>query len=165
MTAPARTMTLTDRAAKLPLRVESEPHGAGITQPYAASALPGLIAARTNLDIQQEIETAWRYADGMETAAARRALLARADQNSPRLQGDHLGQGRFPLCVRRGDRGRPRAGHRVLQPRPAPDRRSTRHLRPRLAALEKPGCGRGELSPTFAEVCRFTFQPQQAEPS
>ena len=30
---------------------------------FAATALQGLIAARTNLDIQQEIETASRYAD------------------------------------------------------------------------------------------------------
>ena len=32
-------------------------------------------------------------------------------------------------------------------------------------ALEKPGFGRCELSHTFAEVCRFTFQPKPAEPS
>ena len=47
---------------------------------YAASALAGLIAARTNLDIEREIETAWRYADGMEAEAARRAKLAMADE-------------------------------------------------------------------------------------
>ena len=29
----------------------------------------------------------------------------------------------------------------------------------------KPFFGRCELSHTFAEVCRFTFQPKQAEPS
>ncbi len=39
---------------------------------FAAAALQGLIAARTNLDIEAEIETAWRYADGMEAIAKRR---------------------------------------------------------------------------------------------
>ena len=42
---------------------------------FAATALQGLIAARTNLDIQQEIETAWRYADAMEAVAKQRDIL------------------------------------------------------------------------------------------
>ena len=36
---------------------------------FAAIALQGLIAARTNLDIEGEVEMAWRYADHMETVA------------------------------------------------------------------------------------------------
>ena len=88
---------------------------------FAASALQGLIAARTNFDIQEEVETAWRYADGMEAEAARR---------DRRLIGEVL-----DAYGRATDAG------------------------------GKPFFGRCELSHTFAEVCRFAFQPKQAEPS
>ena len=48
---------------------------------FATDALQGLIAARTNLDIAAEVETAWRYADAMEAEARRRE--AGADDDSP----------------------------------------------------------------------------------
>lgn len=39
---------------------------------FAAAGLQGVLAARTNLDVAGEIETAWQYADGMEAEAVRR---------------------------------------------------------------------------------------------
>ena len=49
---------------------------------FAAIALQGLIAARSNLDIAGEVEMAWRYGDAMEDAARQRELLL-DDEDSP----------------------------------------------------------------------------------
>ena len=49
---------------------------------FAATALQGLIAARTNLDIAGEVEMAWRYGDAMEDTARQRELLL-DDEDSP----------------------------------------------------------------------------------
>ena len=51
---------------------------------FAATALQGLVAARTNLDIQGEIETAWRYADGMESVAKLRENINDVDSPGAR---------------------------------------------------------------------------------
>ena len=51
---------------------------------FAATALQGLIAARTNLDIQPEVETAWRYADAMETVAKQRDRINAEDSHPAR---------------------------------------------------------------------------------
>ena len=47
---------------------------------FAASALQGLLAARTNLDFKAEVGLAWRYAERMETEAKRRELIGIADE-------------------------------------------------------------------------------------
>ena len=48
---------------------------------FAATALQGLIAARSNLDIAGEVEMAWRYGDAMEDTARQRELPG--DEDSP----------------------------------------------------------------------------------
>ena len=57
---------------------------------FAATALQGLIAARTNLDIQQEVETAWRYADAMEAVATLRERAAEDTQPARQATRDAL---------------------------------------------------------------------------
>ena len=42
---------------------------------FAATALQGLIGARSNLDIGGEVEMAWHYGDAMEDAARQRERL------------------------------------------------------------------------------------------
>ena len=39
---------------------------------FAAAALTGLLAARGNLEIQEEVGFSWRYGELMEAAAKRR---------------------------------------------------------------------------------------------
>ena len=132
---------------------------------YAASALQGLIAARTNLDIQQEIETAWRYADGMEAEAARRAKLAMADQLPYDCEVTITAQADYSYALVEGIKAADEAGIEYSNR----DRRLIGEVLDAYGrasgAVEKPFFGRCELSHTFAEVCRFTFQPKQAEPS
>ena len=93
---------------------------------------------RTNLDIQQEIETAWRYADAMEAEAARRAKLAMADQLDCAVTITAKAAFRYAfvegIAAARGQ------------------------------GIEYPNRER-RLIGEVLEVCRFTFQPKQAEPS
>ena len=129
---------------------------------FAASALQGLIAARTNLDIQQEIETAWRYADAMEAEAARRAKLAMADQLDCAVTITAKAAFRYAFVE-----GIEAAREQGIE-YPNRERRLIGEVLDtygRAKDAGHPGFGRYELSHTFAEVCRFTFQPKQAEPS
>jgi len=112
---------------------------------YAASALAGLLAARTNLDIEGEIEAAWRYADGMEAEAARRAKQDVADKSA--LEGLEAAteQG-----IEYSNRERRLIGE-VLD------------AYGRATDVGNSFQGRCELTHTLTEVCRFTFLPRQEE--
>ena len=130
---------------------------------YAASALQGLIAARTNFDIEGEIETAWRYADGMEAEAARRAKLEMADQLPYDCAVTITARADFSTALIDGCQAAVDQGIEY----------SNRERRLIGEVLDAYGCatdagnsfqGRCELTHTFDEVCRFTFQPRQ-EPS
>ena len=131
---------------------------------FAASALQGLIAARTNFDIQEEVETAWRYADGMEAEAARRDKLAMADQLPHDCEVTIQAKADFSYALVEGIEAAREQGLDYVN-------RDRRLIAEVLAAYGRaqdagnPFFGRCELSHTFAEVCRFTFQPKQAEPS
>ena len=127
---------------------------------YAASALQGLIAARTNLDIQGEIETAWRYADGMEAEAARRAKLAMADQLPYDCEVTITAQADYRYALVEGFQAADEAGIEYSNR----DRRligGVLDAYGRAQDAGNPSFGRCELSHTFAEVCRFTFRPTQ----
>ena len=132
---------------------------------YAASALQGLIAARTNFDIREEVETAWRYADGMEAEAARRAQLARADQLPHDCKVTIQAKADYRYALVEGIEAAREQGIEYTNR----DRRLIGEVLTAYGrasgAVEKPFFGRCELSLTLAEVCRFTFQPKQAEPS
>ena len=58
---------------------------------FAAAALQGLIAARTDFDfeVEGEIELAWRYADAMEREAAREQGIEYSNRDR-RLIGEVL---------------------------------------------------------------------------
>ena len=132
---------------------------------YAVTALQGLIAARTNFDIREEVETAWRYADGMEAEAARRAQLARADQLPHDCKVTIQAKADYRYALVEGIEAAREQGIEYTNR----DRRLIGEVLTAYGrasgAVEKPFFGRCELSLTFAEVCRFTFQPKQAEPS
>ena len=132
---------------------------------YAASALQGLIAARTNFDIREEVETAWRYADGMEAEAARRAKLAMADQLPRDCKVTIQAKADYRYALAEGIKAAAEAGIEYSNR----DRRLIGEVLDAYGrasgAVEKPFFGRCELSHIFAEVCCFTFQPKQAEPS
>ena len=123
---------------------------------YAASALAGLLAARTNLDIEGEIEAAWRYADGMEAEAARRGQQDVADKVTITAAA-HLS---YALLE-----GLEAATEQGIE-------YSNRERRLIGEVLDAYGCahdagnsfqGRCELTHTFDQVCRFTFLPRQEE--
>ena len=130
---------------------------------FAATALQGLIAARTNFDLEQEIEAAWRYADGMEAEAARRAKLARADQLPHDCEVTIQAKADFSYALvegiaAAGDQGSDYSNR---------ERRLIGEVCDAYGRAQDAGnpfFGRCELTHTFAEVCRFTFQPKQAQP-
>jgi len=135
---------------------------------YAASALAGLLAARTNLDIEGEIEAAWRYADGMEAEAARRAKQDVADKSA---LADELpydcevritANAYFSYALMEGLEAATEQGIEY----------SNRERRLIGEVLDAYGRGRDvgnsfqgrcELTHAFTEVCRFTFLPRQPE--
>ena len=127
---------------------------------FAATALQGLIAARTNFDIKQEVATAWRYADDMEAEAARRAKLAMADQLPHDCKVTIQAKADFSYALVEGIEA---AGEQGIEYTNR-DRRLIGEVLDaygRAKAAGNPGFGRCELSHTFAEVCRFTFRPRQ----
>lgn len=129
---------------------------------YAASALAGLLAARTNLDIEGEVEAAWRYADGMEAEAARRAKLAMADELPYDCEVRITANAYFSYALMEGLEAATEQGIEY----------SNRERRLIGEVLDAYGRGRDvgnsfqgrcELTHTCTEVCRFTFLPRQPE--
>ena len=122
---------------------------------FAARALQGLIAARTNLDIAGEIDMAWRYADGMETDARRRE--AAAADGCPDAQPITLAADvDFALALAEGLTAAAAAGYHFSNR----ERRIIGEVRDAYGSasdIGAPFSGRCELTHQFCEVCRFTF--------
>ena len=132
---------------------------------FAAAALQGLIAARTNFDIEGEIETAWRYADGMEAEAARRGKLAMAADLPYDCEVTIQAKADYSYALIEGIETAAEQGIEYSNR----DRRLIGEVLEAYGRAKDAGnsfSGRCELSHTFTEVCRFTFTPkQEAEPS
>ena len=132
---------------------------------FAASALQGIIAARTDFDIAGEIELAWRYADGMEAEAARRGKLALADQLPYDCEVTITAKADYSYALVEGIEAATEQGIEYSNR----DRRLIGEVLEAYGRAEDAGnsfSGRCELSHTFGEVCRFTFTPKQDdEPS
>ena len=152
----AARMTLADKAAKLTLRVEHEPHGAGAgitlhTVHRGGQWLYQGAAAETHafLDGYTEAET------------ARRAQLARADQLPHDCKVTIQAKADFSYALVEGIEAAREQGLEYTN-------RERRLIGEVLNAYGRakdaggtPFFGRCELSHTFAEVCRFTFTPKQ----
>jgi uncharacterized membrane protein YebE (DUF533 family) len=128
---------------------------------FAASALQGLLAARTNLDIEGEIEMAWRYADGMEAKAKRRE--AGADEAPDECEPITLtADVDFALALAEGLPAAAAAGYHFSN-------RERRIIGEVLDAygtasdVGAPFSGRCELTHRFCEVCRFSFPAHSRE--
>ena len=132
---------------------------------FAASALQGIIAARTDFDIEGEIELAWRYADGMEREAARRGKLAMADQLPYDCEVTITATADYSYALIEGLEAAAEQGIAYSNR----DRRLIGEVLDAYGRAKDAGnsfSGRCELSHTFTEVCRFTFTPKQDdEPS
>ena len=129
---------------------------------YAASALAGLLAARTNLDIEREIETAWRYADGMEAEAARRAKQDVADHLPYDCEVTITANAYFSYALREGLEAATEQGIEYSNR----ERRLIGEVLDAYGRATDVGNsfqGRCELTHTCTEVCRFTFLPRQEE--
>ena len=123
---------------------------------FAADALQGLIAARTNLDIAGEIETAWRYADGMEAEARRREADA-ADQ-SITLAAD----AGFSVALTEGLPAAAGGGFHFSNR----ERRIIGEVRDAYGLASgagEPFAGRCELTHRFCDVRRYTFPVREAD--
>ena len=126
---------------------------------FAASALQGLIAARTNLDVEGEIEMAWRYADGMEAEARRREAadgVAPAEGEPITLTADVD----FALALAEGLTAAATAGYHFSNR----ERRIIGEVRDAYGTasdIGAPFAGRCELTHRFCEVRRFTFPARE----
>ena len=126
---------------------------------FAARALQGLIAARTNLDIAGEIETAWRYADGMEAEARRREGAEDVSAGEGRLI-TLTADVDFALALAEGLPAAARAGCHFSNR----ERRIIGEVREAYGSASDVGApfsGRCELTHKFCEVCRFTFPARE----
>ena len=128
---------------------------------FAAAGLQGLIAARTNLDIAGEIETAWRYADGMEAEAKRRDLVAFADERPADLPVTVTASHAFAAALTDGYEAACRAGCEFTNR----DRRIITEVLDAYGTAEAAGppfFGRCELTHRFCDVAQFLF-PARSE--
>ena len=145
----AARMTLADKAAKLTLRVEHEPHGAGAgitlhTVHRGGQWLYQGAAAETHafLDGYTEAETARRAKLPYDCKVT---IQAKADFSYALVEGIEAAREQGLEYTNR-------------------DRRLIGEVLDaygRAKDAGNPFFGRCELSHTFAEVCRFTFQPKQ----
>ena len=127
---------------------------------FAAGALQGLIAARTNLDIAGEIETAWRYADGMEAEARRREAAAEDVCPGAAQPITLTADVDFALALAEGLTAAAAAGYHFSNR----ERRIIGEVRDAYGSASEIGApvsGRCELTHRFCEVCRFTFPARQ----
>ena len=123
---------------------------------FAASALRGLLAARTNLDIKSEIGLAWRYAERMEAEAKRRELIVLAAERPTDLPVTISASYVFALALTEGYETAIAAGLEFTN-------RERRLLREVLAAYGPAASagelfyGRCELTQRWCEVTQFSF--------
>ena len=127
---------------------------------FAAAALQGLLAARTNLDIKGEIGLAWRYAERMEAEAGRRELIELADERPDDLPVTITASYVFALALTEGYEAAIGAGLEFTN-------RERRVLREVLAAYGTADgagelfYGRCALTHRCCEVALFTFPARE----
>ena len=123
---------------------------------FAARALQGLLAARTNLDIKGEIGLAWRYAERMEAEAKRRELSMLAAERPVDLPVTITASYVFALALTEGYEAATAAGLEFTN-------RERRVIREVLAAYGTAASagelfyGRCELAQRWCEVAQFSF--------
>jgi hypothetical protein len=123
---------------------------------FAARALQGLLAARTNLDIKGEVGLAWRYAERMEAEAKRRELSMLAAERPADLPVTITVSYVFALALTEGYETATDAGLEFTN-------RERRVIREVLAAYGTAASagelfyGRCELTQCWCEVAQFSF--------
>ena len=123
---------------------------------FAAAALQGLLAARTNLDATCEAHTAWDYADAMEAEAKRRDLVAFAAERPADLPVTVTASHAFAAALTDGYAAACRAGCEFTNR----DRRIITEVIDAYGTAEVAGppfFGRCQLTHRFCEVARFLF--------
>jgi hypothetical protein len=123
---------------------------------FAASALRGLLAARTNLDIKGEIGLAWRYAERMEAEAKRRELFVLAAERPTDLPVTITASYVFALALTEGYEAALDAGFEFTNR----ERRLIREVIEAYGTAAGAGelfYGRCELTQRWCEVTQFSF--------
>ena len=123
---------------------------------FAAGALQGLIAARTNLDIKGEIGLAWRYAERMEAEARRRELIGLADERPEDLPMTITASYVFALALTEGYEAATAAGFEFTNR----ERRVLREILEAYGTADGAGelfYGRCALTHRYCEVALFRF--------
>ena len=123
---------------------------------FAAAALQGLLAARTNLDSAVETRTAWDYADGMEAEAKRRDLVAFADERPADLPITVTAAHEFAAALTEGMAAATGAGCEFTNR----DRRIVTEVLDAYGTAEVAGppfFGRCQLTHRFCDVSHFLF--------
>ena len=127
---------------------------------FAAAALQGLIAARTNLDIKNEIRLAWRYAERMEAEAKRRELTGLADECPADMPVTITASYVFSLALTEGYEAAISAGLEFTNR----ERRLLREVLEVYGTADGAGelfFGRCALTHRFCEVALFTFPARE----
>ena len=127
---------------------------------FAASALQGLIAARTNLDLKAEIGLAWRYAERMEAEARRRELIGLADERPDDLPVTITASYVFALALTEGYAAAIGAGLGFTNR----ERRVVREVLEAYGTADGAGelfYGRCALTHRYCEVTLFTFPARE----
>ena len=123
---------------------------------FAASALQGLLAARTNLNAAGEAHIAWDYADAMEAEAKRRDLIAFADERPADMAVTITACYGFATALTEGYEAATDAGHEFTNR----DRRVLGEVLNAYGTASGAGApfhGRCTLTHRFCEVALFTF--------
>ena len=123
---------------------------------FAACALQGLIAARTNLDLKAEIGLAWRYAERMEAEAKRHELIGITDQRPHDMPVMITASYVFALALTEGYEAAVGAGFEFTNR----ERRIVREVLEAYGTADGAGelfYGRCALTHRFCEVALFTF--------
>ena len=123
---------------------------------FAAKALQGLLAARTNLDIKSAVGLAWRYAERMETEARRRELIGIADERPDDMPVTITASYVFALALTEGYEAATGAGFEFTNR----ERRVVREVLEAYGTADGSGelfFGRCALTHRYCEVALFTF--------
>ena len=128
---------------------------------FASTVLQGFIAASTNLDYVEEVETAWRYADQLEAVAKQRDILKLANEPPEDMPVTITAKAIFHLPFMEGITIAAENGCDFSNR----DRRIVGEILDAYGCATEGGApffGRCELTHTFADVCRYTFPPKAA---
>ena len=129
---------------------------------FAATALRGLLAARTNLDVKGEIGLAWRYAERMEAEARRRELIVLAGERPADIPVTITASYVFALALTEGYEAAIAAGFEFTNR----ERRVIREVLEVYGTAEGGNelhFGRCELTQRLCEVAQFSFPPKDGD--